>query len=357
MQSPAPAHPIHAQHQVHVREVTLGLLGCGSVGSAILELLERRRQTFADMGVRIQVAGVLVRDASRPRDVPRGTPLTDDPSFLNKCAVVIEVMGGTERPLELLRPYLCSGRPVITANKALLAECWDDLRPFALAGQLYYEASVMAGTPVIGPMSTVLRASTFQRFQAVVNGTCNFILTRMEQGLDYPEALAEAQALGYAEDPPTLDVGGFDSAHKLAVLARFCADGRFPFQAVSVQGIEHLTQPDIQAAAARGERYKLVAELMRTADGKEDSWEGWQAKVHPLSLPGDHALCSTAGSRNAMLFEGDECGPLLFAGGGAGGMVTASAVVGDLLDWLIGFPGHVPLHGPEEGLGAETNCG
>ncbi|WP_261663656.1 homoserine dehydrogenase [Deinococcus sp. Marseille-Q6407] len=342
MQSPTPSHPIHALHQVPVREITLGLLGCGSVGTAVLQLLERRRPVFEEMGVRIRVAGVLVRDAGRPRDVPAGTPLTEDPAFLNECSAVLEMMGGTRRPLELLRPYLQSGRPVITANKALLAECWDELRPYALAGQLYYEASVMAGTPVIGPMSTVLRASTFQSLQAVLNGTCNFILTQMEAGLPYAEALAQAQALGYAEDPPTLDVGGFDSAHKLAVLARFCIGGDFDYQQIEVQGIEALTPEMMQAAAGRGERYKLVAELRRGGAG-----EGWHARVAPQALPADHALCTAGASRNAMVYEGEECGPLFFAGGGAGGMVTASAIVGDLLDWLIGFPGHVPLHGTE----------
>ncbi|MDO4262690.1 MAG: homoserine dehydrogenase [Deinococcus sp.] len=340
MQGTTPSHPIHAQHQVPVREITLGLLGCGSVGTAFLQLLERRRPVFEDMGVRIRVAGVLVRDPVRPREVPAGTPLTESPDFLNGCAVVVEVMGGTARPLELLRPYLSSGRPVITANKALLAECWDELRPYALAGQLYYEASVMAGTPVIGPMSTVLRASTFERLQAVVNGTCNFIITRMEEGQTYAAALAEAQALGYAEDPPALDVGGFDSAHKLAVLARFCVNGEFDHRQIRVQGIEALTPELIQAAAARGERYKLVAELRREG-------EGWHASVSPRALPADHALCTAGASRNAMVYEGEECGPLFFAGGGAGGMVTASAMVGDLLDWLIGFPGHVPLHSVE----------
>lgn len=320
-----------------MRTVTVGVLGCGTVGQDVLNLIRRREAIFADLGVRIEVAGVLVRDTARPRACPPGTPLTTDPGFLQECGVVIEAMGGVERPMDLLRPYLRSGRPVITANKALLAEKWDELRDYALDGKLYYEASVMAGTPVIGPMSTVLRASTFVRLQAVLNGTCLYIITQMEQGKDYAQALAEAQALGYAEDPPTLDVGGFDTAHKLTVLARFCADGNFPFDRVQVQGIEGLTLADVQGARARGERIKLVAELERV--GGE-----WQARVSPQSLPEDHPLCNAGASRNAMVYEGEECGTLIFAGGGAGGMVTASAMVGDLLDWVIGFPGHVPLH-------------
>lgn len=320
-----------------MKTVTVGVLGSGTVGQNVLHLIERRRNIFADMGAKIEVAGVLVRDLTKPRDLPAGTRVTDQGDFLQECSVVIEAMGGIERPLELLRPYLRSGRPVITANKALLAEKWDELREYALAGDLYYEASVMAGTPVIGPMSTVLRASQFIRLQAVLNGTCNFILTQMEAGKEYAVALAEAQALGYAEDPPTLDVGGFDTAHKLTVLARFCADGNFPYSAVEVSGIAGLTLAEVQAAQAAGERIKLVAELVR-------SGAGWRATVSPQRLPASHPLCTSGGGRNAMVYEGEECGPLTFAGGGAGGMVTASAMVGDLLDYVLGFPGHVPLH-------------
>lgn len=321
-----------------MRTVTVGVLGSGTVGQNVLNLIERRRPVFADMGVNIEIAGVLVRDLNKPRDLPAGTRVTDGCDFLQECEVVVECMGGIERPLELLRPYLRSGRPVITANKALLAERWDELREYALGGKLYYEASVMAGTPVIGPMSTVLRASTFQGLQAVLNGTCNFVLTQMEAGKDYAAALAEAQALGYAEDPPTLDVGGFDTAHKLTVLARFCVDGDFPYSAVRITGIEGVTPADIEDARAAGERIKLVAEL--APDGRG----GWRATVAPKRLPADHALCTAGASRNAMVYEGEESGQLIFAGGGAGGMVTASAMVGDLLDYVLGFPGHVPLH-------------
>ena len=329
---------VGAAYSFAMRTVTIGVLGSGTVGQSVLNLIERRAAIFRDIGVQIEVAGVLVRDPGKPRELPAGTPVTTDPSFLQECEVVIEGMGGTDRPLALLRPHLRSGRPVITANKALLAEKWDELRDYALAGKLYYEASVMAGTPVIGPMSTVLRASTFTRLQAVLNGTCLYILNQMEGGRSYAEALSEAQALGYAEDPPTLDVGGFDTAHKLAVLARFCADGNFPYSAVEVSGIEHLTQADVEAAHKRGERIRLVAELER--QGGE-----WRARVAPQSLPETHPLCNAGAGRNALVYEGEECGTLIFAGGGAGGMVTASAVVGDLLDYLLGFPGHVPLHG------------
>lgn len=313
------------------------MLGCGTVGQNVLRLLRKREAIFADLGVKLEVAGVLVRDLGSVRDVPVGTPLTDDPAFLNGCGLVIEVMGGIERPLSLLMPILKSDRPVITANKALLAERWDVLREHALDGRLYYESAVMAGTPIIGPMSTVLRASGFVGLQAVLNGTCSYILGQMEEGKPYAQALQEAQALGYAEDPPTLDVGGFDTAHKLAVLARFCADGDFPYSAVQVQGIEGVTLADIAAAREAGEKIKLIASLSREGDG-------WKATVAPTRLPLSHPICKVGDGRNALVYEGEECGPLVFAGGGAGGMVTASAIVGDVMDSVLGFPGHVPLH-------------
>lgn len=315
----------------------MGVLGSGTVGQDVLNLIRKRQNIFDDIGVNIEIAGVLVRDVNKKRNIPDGIRVTDTPDFLQECGVVIETMGGVDRPLEILHPYLRSHRSVITANKAMLAERWDVLREFALDGNLYYEASVMAGTPVIGPMSTVLRASTFTQLQAVLNGTCNYILTQMEGGKEYATALAEAQALGYAEDPPTLDVGGFDTAHKLTVMARFCADGNFPYSAVEVQGIEHLTLADIEEARRSGEKYKLVAELERGGGG-------WKATVSPQRLLETHPLCTAGASRNALVYEGEECGTLIFAGGGAGGMITASAMVGDLLDYLLGFPGHVPLH-------------
>lgn len=321
-----------------MRQIQVGLLGCGTVGQQVLRLIQRRRDIFRDMGVEVSVAGVLVRDPCKSRDVPEGTVCTDKPDFLQECSVVIEAMGGTDQPLELLRPYLRSGRSVITANKALLAECWDELRPYALEGNLYYEASVMAGTPVIGPMSTVLRASRFVRLQAVLNGTCNYILGQMETGFSFAQALEMAQQKGYAEDPPTLDIDGIDAAHKLTVLARFCACGDFAFHDVKVSGIREVTTEEIQAALARGERIKLVAELYQNDAGI------WEASVSPQVLPNTHALCAAGSERNAMVYEGEECGVLTFAGGGAGGMVTASAMVGDLLDFVLGFPGHVPLH-------------
>lgn len=328
---PAPAHP------QSLRTVTVGLLGCGSVGQNVLTLLERRQAIFADLGVKLVVSGVLVRDVNAKRDIPAGTPITTDPSFLNECGIVVEVMGGIDRPLALLAPILRSDRAVVTANKALLAERWEALREHALDGRLYYESAVMAGTPIIGPMSTVLRASRFVKLQAVLNGTCAYILKQMEQGKPYQAALSEAQALGYAETPPTLDVGGFDTAHKLAVLARFCADGDFKYQDISVTGIEDVTLEDIADATAAGEKINLVATLERSGNA-------WKAEVAPTRLKNDHPICTAGAGRNAMVYEGEECGPLFFAGGGAGGMVTASAIVGDIMDCVLGFPGHVPLH-------------
>ncbi len=337
VQSPAQRSAPPSSAPPALRTVTLGMLGCGTVGQNVLKLLQRREAIFADLGVRLEVCGVLVRDLNAVRDVPEGTRLTTDPGFLNECGIVVEMMGGVDTPLAMLAPILRSDRSVVTANKAMLAERWDALREHALDGRLYYESAVMAGTPIIGPMSTVLRASRFVRLQAVLNGTCAYILSQMEGGKPYARALSEAQAMGYAETPPTLDVGGFDTAHKLAVLARFCADGDFPYSAVQVTGIEGVSLEDIAEAKAAGERIRLVATLERGG-------EGWSAVVAPTRLPEDHPICTAGAGRNSMVYEGEECGELFFAGGGAGGMVTASAIVGDIMDCLLGFPGHVPLH-------------
>jgi len=319
-----------------MRTLKLGMLGCGTVGSDVLKLLRKREDRFAAIDTRLQLAGVLVRDPRRARDVPPGTPLTSDPAFLQECDVVVEVMGGVDRPLALLLPVLQAGKPVVTANKAMLAERWDALRAFAEQGLIHFEASVMAGIPVLTPLATILRGSRVERLQAILNGTCNYILTRMEEGESYDDALRDAQQLGYAEDPPTLDVGGWDAAHKLTVLARLVANPAFRFEDVSVRGIDTVTQADVQAACATGERVKLIGEL---------TWEQgvWRASVAPRRLPATHPLCTIRASHNALWLDGEGCGELFFSGGGAGGLITASAVVGDIFDAITGVPGQRPL--------------
>lgn len=315
------------------------MLGGGTVGAGVLRLLRERENRLAALGTRFHLRGVLVRDVVKPRDVPEGTPITTNPDFLQGCDVIVELMGGVDRPLELILPHLQAGKPVVTANKAMLAERWDVLRPFVEAGLVHYEAAVMAGTPVLTPLATVLRGSRVTHLQAILNGTCNFILSRMEQGGSYDDALKEAQRLGYAEEDPTLDVGGFDAAHKLTVLARLVGDPGFKFEDVAVTGIDTLTLDDVRAAAEHGERVKLVGEFVRQG-------ETWRASVAPRRLPAEHPLCSAGASRNALWLTGEGCGELFFSGGGAGGLVTASAVVGDLFSVVSNVPGQRPLPRP-----------
>ena len=287
--------------------MTVGVLGSGTVGQDVLNLIQKRKHIFDDIGVNVEIAGVLVRDVQKKRNIPDGIRVTDTCDFLQECGVVIETMGGVDRPLEILHPYLRSHRSVITANKALLAERWDVLREYALDGNLYYEASVMAGTPVIGPMSTVLRASTFTRLQAVLNGTCNFILSKMEaEGRDFADVLAEARALGYAEADPTFDVEGIDAAHKLTILASIAFHTRVSSDDVHTEGIREISIDDIKAAKAADSTIKLLAICERLQ--REDGSEAVNARVHPTLVPKEHPLASVSESYNAIFVEAEAAG-------------------------------------------------
>jgi homoserine dehydrogenase len=314
----------------------IAILGCGTVGRQVLLQIHAHLSRLAALGRPVEVTGVLVRDPSRPRGLGALEGLlTADASALGEADLYIEVMGGTVRPLELLAPAIAAGKPLITANKALLAERWDALLPLAERGLLRYEASVMAATPVIAPLAQLGRSAGPTSLEAVLNGTCSYILSRMERGVSYRTALAEAQSLGYAEDPPTLDVDGWDAAHKLTVLGRLLFDPGFSLDRVAVQGIGDLHPEDLAAADRAGQALRLVAEI---------SFEGgWRGRVWPKRLPKDHPLAWTPLSRNALLFSGTDGGTWLLSGPGAGGAATASAILGDLFSWAQGIPGPRPL--------------
>ncbi|WP_188999949.1 homoserine dehydrogenase [Deinococcus roseus] len=320
-----------------MQTLSIGMIGCGTVGTGVLDILHRQKPQFEALGFQVELTGVLVRDASKPRETCfPNAPLVTSKDFLKDVDVVIEVMGGVQRPLDLVLPALQAGKVVITANKAMLAERWNELKPYASTGQLYYEAAVMAGTPVIDPLSGILRSSQPIALQAILNGTCNYILTQMEKGKGYQEALKEAQDLGYAEADPTLDVGGFDAAHKLTVLARLAFDPDYPYADVSIRGIDTIPQEAVKNALDNNQRIRLIGSIY-AEDGK------WKAKVAPRVLPMDHPIARAASGRNAMVFLGDECGEIFVAGGGAGGAVTASGVVGDLINHLQGILGPKPI--------------
>ncbi|TBH20224.1 homoserine dehydrogenase [Thermus thermamylovorans] len=310
----------------------IALLGGGTVGSAFYGLVQERLADFHALGFSPRFLGVLVRDPSRPRPIPQEL-LRLEPPDLREADVVVEALGGVEAPLRLVLPALEAGIPLITANKALLAEAWEALRPYAEEGLIYHEASVMAGTPALSFLET-LRGSRLLELHGILNGTTLYILQGMEGGQSYGEALLEAQRLGYAEADPTLDVAGIDAAHKLTLLARLLVDPGFPFSAVETQGITRLTPEHIQEARARGERVRLLASLY----GKGGRW---RAEVAPRRLPQDHSLARARG--NALLVRAHPLGEVFVTGPGAGGEATASGLLADLFRLLQGAPGHLPV--------------
>ncbi len=314
---------------------TIGLLGAGTVGGALCELL-----TGAGLGAAIE--RVLVRDPDKARGgcVPLAALTTDADAVLG-ADVVVELIGGTGQASELMLRALRAGKRVVTANKAVLAEQWDVFAPFMVAGQLYFEASVMAGTPAIGPLSGALRGSKPLELHAILNGTCNYVLGELEAGAEFKDALREAQRLGYAEADPSLDVGGFDAAHKLLVLGRLAFDPALSWEtlAANTHGIAHLTPAIVKEAMEDGGRLRLVGSIT-PEDGN------WRAAVRPVYLPPEHPLSGSASNRNGLLFKGDAVGEVLITGAGAGAAPTASAVLADILDALAGRPGPGPLSRP-----------
>lgn len=315
------------------QETRIGLLGAGTVGGALCELMAAR-----ELGAR--VAHVLVRDPDKPRAacVPASALTTDPDEVLAGSDVLVELIGGTEAAGDLMLRALADGKRVVTANKAVLAERWGEFSPFLETGTLYFEAAVMAGTPAVAPLSGVLRGSRPLELHAILNGTCNYILGELETGADFTEALAEAQRLGYAEADPSLDIDGVDAAHKLTVLARLAFDPNFSWEAVraNTRGIRHLTPAVIKEAMEDGGRIRLVGSVYPEGGS-------WHAAVRPVYLPPSHALSGSASNRNGLLFRGDAVGEVLITGAGAGAAPTASAVLADLLDALAGRPGPSPL--------------
>lgn len=301
------------------------------MGSAFYTLVQERQEELAALGFVPRFLGVLVRDKAKPRAIPQEL-LRVEPFDLLEADVVVEALGGVEAPLKLVLPALEAGIPLITANKALLAEAWEVLRPFAEEGLLYHEASVMAGTPALSFLET-LRGSEVLELHGILNGTTLYILQEMEKGRTYAEALAEAQRLGYAEADPSLDVEGIDAAHKLTLLARLLLDPGFPFSEVAAKGITRLTPEALKEAEAQGKRVRLVASLYG-AGGR------WRAEVAPRYLPQGHPLAQAQG--NALWVRTHPLGEVFVTGPGAGGGATASGLFADLLRLLSGAPGHLP---------------
>ncbi len=313
--------------------IGVGLLGLGTVGGAVAGALVERADGLArKAGCPLHLEGVLVRDLSKRRasNFPAGC-LTSDPGAVldnPRVRVVVEVMGGERPAAEHIRRALESGRHVVTANKEVMAKHGPDLLAVAQRKGVYllFEASVGGGIPIIGPLMQDLLANQVRSVHAIINGTTNFILTRMaQQGTDFAVALKEAQALGYAEPDPTNDVEGIDATYKLCILSSLAFHARVPFESVYHEGITQLRAKDFRYARELGYAIKLLA-IAGTRDGQV------QARVHPVFVPQDHLLAKVDGAFNAIEVEGDLVGRVVFHGLGAGPQPTSSAVLGDLLE-------------------------
>ena len=312
----------------------IGLAGLGTVGGGLLRLLADNGALITRRAGRpIEVVAISARDRTRDRGVPTAhLRWHDDPVGLATDAgvdVVVELIGGTDAPARtLVLAALAAGKPVVTANKALLALHGGELAERAAAAgvPLAYEAAVAGGIPVIKALREGLAGNRIDSISGILNGTCNYILTTMrEQGAPFAEVLADAQRLGYAEADPSADIDGHDSAHKLAILAALAFGQPVDFAAVHIEGIRAIDALDIAYASELGYRIKLLGIARRAGDAIE-------ARVHPTMLPVDAPLALVDGVYNAVLAVGDQVGRVLLEGRGAGAGPTASAVAADLID-------------------------
>jgi homoserine dehydrogenase len=317
-----------------VRTVEIGLLGLGTVGQGTVQILAEKGSLLESrLGARLLVRRAAVRDLERPRDLPLDRRvLTADPRAVVDdpgVAIVVEVMGGIEPARTLILRAIKNGKAVVTANKALLALHGPELyRAAAEAGvDLGFEASVGGGIPLIRALKEGLVASETRALYGIINGTSNYILSRMtDDGTPFAEVLAAAQAKGYAEADPTMDIEGTDAAHKLAILVALAFGHPVELGRIYTEGISRITPTDLRFARQFGYRVKLLAIAKQDPDGAVE------ARVHPTMVPGDHPLAAVGGVFNALYVKGDTTGPVLLYGRGAGALPTGSAVVSDVVD-------------------------
>jgi homoserine dehydrogenase len=335
-----------------MKHVNVGLIGLGTVGTGVARLLVEHSDRIARRAGRpVRLAGVAVRDPSKRRNVDlNGVPITENPYRLiddPAIEVVIETMGGVDPALDYISRALAAGKHVVTANKALLAEHGAQIFAQARAAgrAVAFEGSAGGGIPIVQAIGFALAANQVQSLAAILNGTCNFILTKMTcEGLAYDEALAQAQRLGFAEADPALDVNGTDTAHKLAILAQLAFETDVRIDAIPRQGIDCLHLADLKYAGELGYAIKLLA-LARLSS------EGLELRVAPTLVKRGTPLAEVRGPYNAIRVVGDAVGDTLFYGHGAGAMPTASAVVGDVIDVVTG---RAALPSRFLGLGSES---
>ena len=331
------------------RTLTVGLLGFGTVGTGVVRLLrEHADEIEARLGARLVVGPVAVRDRERVRDLDV-EQLTTEPADVvedPRVDIVVEVMGGVDPARDFIERALKSGKSVVTANKELVATVGFELADVAYANGVWleYEAAVAGGIPIIKPLRESLAGDRVRRILGILNGTTNYILTKMtEEGVDFAEALAQAQRLGYAEADPAADVEGGDAASKIAILASLAFDARIVAGDVYREGITRVTATDIGHARRMGYVIKLLG-IAEDHDGRIG------VRVHPALVPKEHPLASVRESFNAVFVEAEAVGELMFYGRGAGSLPTASAVVGDLVSVARGvLAGEKPVNASHRG--------
>ena len=314
-----------------MKEVKIGIIGFGTVGAGVVScLLENGDVIARRTGVRLVLSRIADIDVKTDRkvNVPNEILTTDAMKLIDEVDVVVELVGGTNKAKEFILAALKKGKPVVTANKALLAEYGEEI--FAAAekskADIYYEASVCGGIPIIKALKEGLVSNKIQKIIGIMNGTCNYILTRMEkERIGFEDVLKEAQKLGYAEANPSFDIDGVDTAHKTAILASLAYGEWFGMKPIHVQGIRGIHLCDISFAAELGYRLKLLGIIKQEEDDVE-------IRVHPTLIPSSSLLANISDVFNGVMVKGSPVGETLFYGRGAGRNATASAVVADLVD-------------------------
>ena len=306
------------------KSYNVAVLGAGNIGSAVISRLLHLDKELLD----INLSKVLVKDATKDRDFDKNLLTEDFNEIANdeNIDLVIEVLGGVEPGKGYINTLLQKGKSVITANKDIVADCGEELIKAAQENNssLYFEAAVAAGIPVLKPLIESLRGEELTRVAGIINGTSNYILTAMEEGSTYEDALQNAQNLGYAEPDPTNDVEGIDAKYKAMILSLLCFGVSPSTDGVYTEGISQITKDDFDWAKRLNKTIKLVAQI----DNSED---GFNARVYPVLVDNKHPLAAIRGALNAVLVEGENINQLVFSGPGAGAAPTASAIIGDVL--------------------------
>jgi homoserine dehydrogenase len=354
-----------------MQQVNIGMIGGGTVGSGVFHHWQNNGALMASrLGVKLAITKVAVKAFDEPRayDIPRNLMTTDWREVVNdpSIQVIIELVGGTGIAKEIVLTALKLGKPVVTANKALVSACGEELFATAKASgaNLYYEASVAGGIPIIKTIREALVGNRFTHIYGIVNGTCNYILTRMKkEGAEFADVLVDAQKQGYAETPPDLDIDGIDAEHKTGILASLAHGFWVNPKQIHVEGIRTISKLDMQFAQQLGYTIKLlgIVKMLAAGKGKAKGGKQIQVSVYPTLIPNSHVLANVNGVFNAVFVRGDAVGDTLFYGRGAGKDATASAVLSDVadaaLDLMHESKNRVPPFVPHERKGAVAPIG